>query len=87
MPELKWGDVSPEGTAKHERRVEGRGSRAREGRKPSPHGYQVGDMGAVLKVLKNPTGGDNNFYVVAMDKNHLVGGGMAFSEEEIEPDI
>ena len=41
-------------------------------------------MGAVLKVLKNPTGGDNHFYVVAMDKNHLVGGGMAFSEEEIE---
>ena len=41
----------------------------------------------MLKVLKNPTGGDNHFYVVAMDKNHLVGGGMAFSEEEIEPDI
>ena len=44
-------------------------------------------MGAVLKVLKNPTGGDNNFYVVAMDKNHLVGGDMAFSEEEIELDV
>jgi hypothetical protein len=51
------------------------------------HGYQVGDVGTVLKVLKNPTGGDTHFYVVAMDKNHLVGGGMAFSEDEIEPDV
>ena len=54
---------------------------------PPMHGYQVGDRGTVLKVLKNPTGGDKHFYVVAMDKNHLVGGGMAFSEEEIELDV
>ena len=54
---------------------------------PPLHGYQVGDVGTVLKVLKNSTGGNEHFYVVAMDKNHLVGGGMAFSEEEIEPDI
>ncbi len=54
---------------------------------PPLHGYQVGDVGTVLKVLKNPTGGNEHFYVVAMDKNHLVGGGMAFSEEEIELDV
>ena len=55
--------------------------------KPPLHGYQVGDLGTVLKVLKNPTGDDNHFFVVAMDKNHIVGGGMAFSEDEIEPDV
>ena len=54
---------------------------------PPLHGYQVGDVGTVLKVLKNSTGGNEHFYVVAMDKNHLVGGGMAFSEDEIEPDV
>ena len=53
--------------------------------KPPLHGYQVGDRGTVLKVLKNPTGGDDHFYVVAMDKNP-VAGGMSFSEEEIEAD-
>jgi len=55
--------------------------------KPPLHGYQVGDLGTVLKVLKNPTGDDNHFFVVAMDKNHIVGGGMAFAEEEIELDV
>ena len=54
---------------------------------PPLHGYQVGDRGTVLKVLKNPTGDDNHFFVVAMDKNHIVGGGMAFSEEVIELDV
>jgi len=54
---------------------------------PPMHGYQVGDRGTVWKVLKDPDGGDTHFYVVVMDKNHIVGGGMAFSEDEIEPDV
>src|SRR5262249_14244696 len=41
-------------------------------------GYQLGDKGTVLKSLENPASGDKCFYVVAMDKNHIVGGGMAF---------
>ena len=54
---------------------------------PPLHGYQVGDVGTVLKVLKNPDGCDPPFYVVAMDKAPIVPGGMAFSEDEIEPDV
>jgi hypothetical protein len=51
------------------------------------NGYQAGDVGTVLKVLRNPVGGDRRFCVVAIDKDRLVGGGMAFAEEEIELDL
>jgi hypothetical protein len=50
-------------------------------------GYQPGDRGTVLKSLENPAGGDTCFYVVAMDRVHIPGGGMVFAEGEIEPDV
>ncbi len=49
-------------------------------------GYELGDRGTVLKSLENPAGGDTRFYVVAMDKDHIAGGGMAFAEGEVEAD-
>jgi hypothetical protein len=49
-------------------------------------GYRPGDRGTMLRLLENPVGGDTRFYVVAIDKDHLVGGGMAFAEDEIEAD-
>ena len=50
-------------------------------------GYQLGDKGTVLKSLENPAGGDTCFYVVAIDKDHIAGGGMAFAEREVEADV
>jgi CheY-like chemotaxis protein len=50
-------------------------------------GYQPGDTGTVLKLLENPARGDIRFYVVAMDKDHIAGGGMAFAEGEVEADL
>ncbi len=51
------------------------------------NGYHAGDSGRVLKVLTGPVVDDTRFYVVAIDKDRLVGAGMAFAEEEIEPDV
>jgi hypothetical protein len=52
----------------------------------TPIGYESGDADTVLKVLQSPAGGETRFSVVAIDKDRLAGAGMAFAEQEIEPD-